>query len=163
MSSLSRFFVPLFVLLCWTTRATASGTRLSRLTATVRRLSPTRWNMSSRAREARMRKVIAFLERIEEPQEEANPDEWATGFGKPFTGKNGVRAGGGEEPEFNYDTDPITALPNGATKGCNAQTGNFLKGCVYRSNTHLRTRTMDKCKADLSALAASCVFGPVKR
>ena len=163
------WLLSLFVLSCWPRGlprcAAAPPTRGARLAATVRRLSPPGDSLDPHGREAEVLSLISFLERSSigrEPQDKANPDSWSMGLGKPFTGKNGVQAGGGEEPEFNYDMNTASALPNGASKSCNTQTGAFLKGCVYRSDTHLRRRKMDACKADLSHLAASCVFGPVK-
>ena len=112
--------------------------------------------------ERAMSKGQLDLQHFVEPQEKANPDKWSSGLGKPFSGVNGVQAGGGEEPEVNYDMNPTTAMAYGSTESCNKKTGQFLKSCVYRSDSHLRSRKLDSCKADLGSIAASCVFGPVK-
>ena len=87
------------------------------------------------------------------------PQSWDSGLGKPFSGKNGVQAGGGEEPELNYAMNTATVLPYGEEKDCNVQAGKFLKGCVYLEDIKLRPRKLEKCATKIDSIAANCVFG----
>jgi hypothetical protein len=103
--------------------------------------------------------------KVWEPQEDANPnsESWGKAYGKPFSGAD---AGGGDEPEINYDYE--TNGENGGTsidptqKACTKQTGMYLQGCVYVSNQHLDANKKALCANQVSQIGAECVFGPVK-